>query len=177
MVNATDSLSLSAGQLKFNVFRGRSLSRRAISPGESVGEIGLLTGESRSATIWAARDSRLVRIGRQAFDALAEDNPNLLRSLAKVVVDLLRKRTCSYRYTPPVSNIAIIPTRAKNGGAQFAEELRTTLARISSTLHVNSQRIDDLVGVSGISMALPGSVSIFRPPRTTNSTITRFLVR
>ncbi len=126
-------------------------------PGESVGEIGLLTGEKRSATLWAARDSRLVRIGQAAFDALAKDNPELLRGLANVVVDLLRKRTSAYRYSPQVSNIAIIPTRAKNGSAQFAKELQTTLARVGSTLHVNSECIDDLAGLPGVAMAQPGS--------------------
>jgi predicted acylesterase/phospholipase RssA/CRP-like cAMP-binding protein len=127
------------------------------APGESVGEIGLLTGERRSATLWAARDSHLVRISQPAFDALAENNPQLLRGLANVVVDLLRKRTSAYRYSPQVSNIAIIPARAKNGAAQFSKELQTTLARIGPTLHVNSECIDDLVGLSGVAMARPGS--------------------
>ena len=126
-------------------------------PGESVGEIGLLIGESRSASLWATRDSQLVRIGREAFDALAEKNPDLLRRLAKVVVDLLRKRTSIHRYATRVSSIAIVPARPKNGTARFAEELGTNLARIGSTLHVNSESIENLVGVSGVSMARQGS--------------------
>lgn len=127
------------------------------APGEVVGEIGLLTGEARSASLWATRDSRLVRISQQAFDALAENNPDLLRRLAKVVVDRLRKRTSSGRFSPRVSNIAILPAREKNGSARFAQELRTILARIGSTLHVNSERIDQLVGVPGIAGARQGS--------------------
>jgi predicted acylesterase/phospholipase RssA/CRP-like cAMP-binding protein len=127
------------------------------APGESVGEIGLLTGEVRSATLWAARDCRLVQIGQAAFDALSENNPELLRGLANVVVELLRKRTSSYRYNPQVSNIAIIPTRPKNGSAQFSKELQTTLARVGSTLHVNSECIDDISGLPGVAMAQPES--------------------
>jgi predicted acylesterase/phospholipase RssA/CRP-like cAMP-binding protein len=127
------------------------------APGESVGEIGLLTGERRSATLWAARDSQLVRITQAAFDALAENNPQLLRGLANVVVDLLRKRTTAYRYSPQVSNIAIIPTRAKNGATDFSKDLQTTLARIGPTFHVNSECVDDLVGLPGVAMARPGS--------------------
>jgi predicted acylesterase/phospholipase RssA/CRP-like cAMP-binding protein len=127
------------------------------APGESVGEIGLLTGEQRSATLWAARDSRLVRIDQAAFDVLAQEHPELLRGLANVVVDLLRKRTSAYRYRPQISNIAIIPARPKNGSAQFSIELKTTLSRIGSTLHVNSECIDDLVGHPGAAMAPAGS--------------------
>jgi len=122
-------------------------------PGESVGELGLLTGEPRSASLWATRDSRLVRISREAFDSLADKNPDLLRRLAKIVVDLLRKRTSSKRHSPKLSNIVILPARTKNGTTQFAAELQTTLARIGSTLHVNSEIIDGRVGVPGVAMA------------------------
>jgi predicted acylesterase/phospholipase RssA/CRP-like cAMP-binding protein len=128
------------------------------APGESVGEIGLLTGETRTASLWATRDSRLARIGREAFDELAESNPTLLRGLARVVVDLLQKRTSSHRYSPQVSCIAILPTRAKNGAARFAKDLGATLERAGSTLHVDSEHLDALVGISGIGLASPGSL-------------------
>ncbi|MBW2294320.1 MAG: patatin-like phospholipase family protein [Deltaproteobacteria bacterium] len=127
------------------------------APGEAIGEIGLLTNETRSASLWATRDSRLVRISQTAFDALAEKNPDLLRRLAKVVVSRLRKRTSSYRFSPRVSNIAIIPARAKNRTTRFAEELQSTLSRFGSTLHLNSERLDQLVGVPRVAMAQPGS--------------------
>jgi predicted acylesterase/phospholipase RssA/CRP-like cAMP-binding protein len=128
------------------------------SPGESVGEIGLLTGEARSASLWATRDSRLVRIDQPTFDVLAERNPQLLRRLAKVVVDLLRKRTSSHNDSRKVSNIVIVPARDKGGTDRFADELSTVLGRIGSTLHANSKNIDELVGVVGTGMARPGSV-------------------
>ncbi len=127
------------------------------APGEVVGEIGLLTGESRSASLWATRDSRLVRIGREAFDQLAEKNPDLLRRLAKVVVDRLRQRTSPARTSPKVANIAIVPARAKNGATRFAEELRRNLAQWGSSLHLNAGRIDQLIGVPGIATAKSGS--------------------
>lgn len=127
------------------------------APGEAIGEIGLLTNETRSASLWATRDSRLVRISQTAFDALAEENPDLLRRLARIVVNRLRKKTSSYRFSPRVSNIAIVPARAKNGTTRFADDLRTTLARFGSTMHLTSERIDQLVGVPGIAMAPPGS--------------------
>ena len=127
------------------------------APGEAIGEIGLLTDDTRSASLWATRDSRLIRISQASFDALAEKNPNLLRRLAKVVVNRLRKRTSSYRFSPKVSNIAIVPARGKNGTTRFAEDIRSTLSRFGPTLHLNSERIDSLVGSPGIAMARRGS--------------------
>jgi predicted acylesterase/phospholipase RssA/CRP-like cAMP-binding protein len=132
------------------------------APGESVGEMGLLTGEPRSASLWATRDSRLVRIGRPSFDALAERNPELLRGLARVVVALLRKRTSPNRHSPSLSNIAIVPARSKNGTSRFTAELQTTLSRVGSTIHVDSERIDRLVGVEGASLAARGSAEAMK---------------
>jgi predicted acylesterase/phospholipase RssA/CRP-like cAMP-binding protein len=125
--------------------------------GESVGEIGLLTGEPRSASLWATRDCRLARIGQEAFDALARKNPELLRGLAKVVVELLQKRTSSQRYSPRISCIAILPIHAKNGTSDLARGLRSTLERAGSTLHVDSERVDEMLGIAGASMASPQS--------------------
>lgn len=126
-------------------------------PGEAVGEIGLLTGEPRTATLLATRDSRLAHISPKAFDALAEKNPNLTRRLARVVVDRLRKHQSSYRFSPTVSNIAIVPARPGNGTARFVEELRTILSRTDSCLHISSERIDREFGESGIALARQGS--------------------
>lgn len=88
------------------------------APGEAVGEIGLLTGETRTASLWATRDSRLIRIGREAFDALAETHPELIRRLAAVVVERLRKRTTSQVFSPRVAIITVVPARDKNGAGE-----------------------------------------------------------
>src|SRR5210317_1416217 len=42
-----------------------------VVPGDSVGEVGLLSGKPRSASIQAIRDSLLVRINREDFEKLA----------------------------------------------------------------------------------------------------------
>jgi CRP-like cAMP-binding protein len=126
-------------------------------PGESVGEIGLLTGEPRSASLWATRNCRLARIDQAPFDVLAQNHPDLLRGLAKVVVNLLQKRTSSNRYSSRISCIAILPVRAKNESTRFAKELSGTLEHAGSTMHVDSGSVDDLVGVPGISTSSPQS--------------------
>ena len=50
-----------------------------VLPGESVGEVGLLTGEKRSAAVRAIRDSLLIRLDRRTFDDLATRHPSLVR--------------------------------------------------------------------------------------------------
>ncbi len=64
-----------------------------VIPGDSVGEISLLTGESRTASIRALRDSLLIRVDRAAFEHLARDHPELVMRLAGSVASVLHKRT------------------------------------------------------------------------------------
>ena len=64
-----------------------------VSPGETVGEIGLLSGGGRSAGIRATRDSLLLRMDAAAFDRLALRRPELTRQLAGGIATRLRDRT------------------------------------------------------------------------------------
>jgi predicted acylesterase/phospholipase RssA/CRP-like cAMP-binding protein len=53
-----------------------------LKAGECVGEISLLTGQLRTATITALEDSALLCLKKSDFDPLAEEHPGLLRGLA-----------------------------------------------------------------------------------------------
>ena len=64
-----------------------------VAPGETVGEIGLLAGGSRSAGIRATRDSLLLRMDAAAFDRLTQRRPELTRQLAGGIATRLRDRT------------------------------------------------------------------------------------
>jgi len=50
--------------------------------GECIGEMSLLTGQLRTATITALKDSELLCLTRTAFERLAEEYPSLLTGLA-----------------------------------------------------------------------------------------------
>lgn len=81
-----------------------------ISPGESVGEVGLLTGHPRSAGVRAIRDSLLVRVDRQGFEAMAARNPSLVLKLAASVADRLRQNIApGAAGSHPFKTIAILP--------------------------------------------------------------------
>jgi len=72
-----------------------------VVPGDSVGEVGLISGEPRSAGIQAIRDSLLIRIDRRTFEGLAERDPTLVIKLAGNVVKLLQRRTSATPKTCP----------------------------------------------------------------------------
>jgi len=51
--------------------------------GDAVGEMALLLGEPRSATVVALRDSELLRLRREAFDTLLDRQPQLVVQLTR----------------------------------------------------------------------------------------------
>jgi len=128
-----------------------------IAPGEAVGEIGLLTGNVRSATVVAVRDSLMVQIDAPTFERLAEHHPELLRRLSKVVVDRLAQRSRMRRFSPRVSNIAILPARVGGRVSEFAAELSSALAAFGSSIHLDAARVDSQLGGSGAAGATSAS--------------------
>src|SRR6056300_711826 len=68
--------------------KGRFLNE--IVPGDSVGELSLLTGAPRAVGIQAIRDSLLIRLDREAFDRVAQNHPALVMRLATNVATLLQ---------------------------------------------------------------------------------------
>src|SRR5689334_5057338 len=57
-----------------------------IGRGETVGEMALLTGGPRSATVRALRDTVLLRLSKASFDALIERHPKATMALARLIV-------------------------------------------------------------------------------------------
>lgn len=58
---------------------------RATGPGEWFGEMALLTGDPRSATVVALSDSRLWRLDKDRFLVLSDQHPALLREITRVL--------------------------------------------------------------------------------------------
>jgi len=62
----------------------------ALGPGDCFGEMSLLTGEQASADVLAEEDSESLGLDRSAFNALAAENPGLLRDFTTLVSRRLR---------------------------------------------------------------------------------------
>lgn len=61
-----------------------------LGPGESFGEMALLTGEPRSASVRASQDTRLLRLMKNDFDRLLQAQPSLARELLGIFGQRLR---------------------------------------------------------------------------------------
>ncbi|MBV8392939.1 MAG: cyclic nucleotide-binding domain-containing protein [Alphaproteobacteria bacterium] len=71
---------------------GSSSRVRSLGPHTTTGEMGLITGRLRSATIQAEADSVLYVLSRAAFDRLDRDNYALSRALLAYVIAVMAER-------------------------------------------------------------------------------------
>ena len=62
-----------------------------IKEGEVIGEMGLLSDEPRSASIYSTRESILFRISKEKFDKLMRSNPSVLFALSKQIILRFKK--------------------------------------------------------------------------------------
>lgn len=63
-----------------------------IHPGELIGEVQLLTGGARMATVHARTPGRLLELDKPAFDDLAAEHPDLLARIIEIVNQRLLRR-------------------------------------------------------------------------------------
>jgi NTE family protein len=88
---------------------GRQILIRKMTSGETVGELALLSGEPRSASIFALRDTELVRLSRTNFERLIDQHPRTLRFLTDLLARRLRTpaRVAASREAP--RTVTLVP--------------------------------------------------------------------
>jgi NTE family protein len=106
---------------------GSELILREMSRGQVIGEMSLLTGEPRSATVVALRESMLVRLSKAGFDALIERHPGASAALARQLIGRLRKAPAQSRTERPVT-LALMPVSPSVDARAFATRFAAVLA-------------------------------------------------
>ncbi len=110
----------------------RSVGR--ISAGETVGEMALISGKSRNATVIALRDSELGRFAREDFEKLMLSHPAGLLRLTQLMVQRLestQQQTRGNRAIP--RTIAIVPHSLADDATAFATKLSAELEKLGRT--------------------------------------------
>ena len=99
-----------------------------ISRGESVGETGILTGEARSATVIAVRDSVLAHADREAFIELWRRNPEFSLHMGRVIVERTKRRPAR-PVARRASAICLLPITDGIDVQAFGEDVARALGR------------------------------------------------
>lgn len=106
-----------------------------IAPGETVGEIALLTGEKRTAGILARRDSLLLMIDRPAFERLSLEYPSLALKMAEYTAIRMHHRTTRRPESGQrLVNLCLVPLEPTPRTERFLEQLEASLSAHGTTL-------------------------------------------
>ncbi len=137
-----------SGRLRAYVDDGDGLPRlvREMGRGHIVGEMALLTGEPRSATVVAIRDSVLARLDRSDFDALIAGSAQAPVALARVMVHRVRTEPHQSRFAAPVT-MALLPISDGVDAADVARRLAAALGAFGPVAVVDGAQARDACGL------------------------------
>lgn len=95
--------------------------------GETVGELALVTGEPRSATVVAVRDTLVARMARPTFERILAGGPEISISVMRTIIERFRREETRRRGSARVT-VCILPITAGGETRAFAEALRAAAA-------------------------------------------------
>jgi predicted acylesterase/phospholipase RssA/CRP-like cAMP-binding protein len=117
-----------------------------IGRGEVVGEMALLTGAPRSATVVAVRDSQLVRLSQAAFERIATKCPAAMLVVMRRLVVRLQRTTRAPRAKASLVTIAVVSLSPDLDATRVAETLVAPLTAAGATTLVTRGRADAAIG-------------------------------
>jgi predicted acylesterase/phospholipase RssA/CRP-like cAMP-binding protein len=121
-----------------------------VAPGETVGELALLSGEPRTAAAVAIRETSLVRLTQPVFDRLLERHPGAMMRLTRLIVERQQR---GLRLSPvkPCRALALVPASQEVPLAGFAQGLAESLSAFGPVLLLDASRLDQAFGKEGAS--------------------------
>jgi CRP-like cAMP-binding protein len=124
-----------------------------LGSGETVGEMALMSGEARSATVYAIRDTQLARLSKAGMLRFLTRHPEAAFQMVTrpLVSRLKRMTTGEWREPSTVATIALIPVSKDISLEPFSSGLIKALSTYGPAVRVNSRIVDEHLGKKGIS--------------------------
>jgi len=123
---------------------GRAATLCEIGAGQPIGEIAFLTGQHRTATVQALRDSLVLQLDKAAFERLADRNPGIWRALATMLAGRLGAATAAASRPEPVPKarmIAVVRAGPRAVPPAFLDRLDVHLQAAGRTLRLGAQEL------------------------------------
>ncbi len=102
-----------------------------ICGGETVGEVEVLSGQPRTATVIALRDTEVARLSVKSFELLLEKNPQSMRQIARIMaqrLEILQRTGRQTRAMP--KTFAVVPHSDSVNGSEFGSQLVDCLRKM-----------------------------------------------
>lgn len=124
---------------------GKSHMVAELQRGMIIGEISLLTGVARTATVYAVRETDLIVLTRDRFEVLIQQYPVVMREISRTLAERLNHNTqILAREQPQHICIALVPGSSAAQMSNLAEHLKQTLSIYGPVLHLNSDSFASL---------------------------------
>jgi len=121
-----------------------------IKPGETVGEVAVLSDDVRGATILATRDSVVVRIATDRLHVWFMQYPKLLLQTAKLIIQRTNSRASQQRHDYHVTNITILPLSPHIDLTSFRIQLCTAIESCGTVLFLDPPEVERQLGEQGV---------------------------
>lgn len=133
-----------------------------LGAGEVLGEMALFADEPRSASVYALRDSLLVRFSKPVFDRFVEAHPQVLMTMTRLVIHRLRSTIGPPAGTPARDVVAVVPVGADVPMERFMERLSRAIGPFGDATPLSSRRVDDRLGTPGLAQTNRDDASYLR---------------
>lgn len=136
-----------SGRLRATLQRdnGPAIMLGEIGRGEPIGEMGVISGAPRGATVTALRDSVLMRLAAADFTELLQKSPAFALPLARKLIERMSRSDTPRGPKKHVVNICVVPLDPELDAIALGERLRQTiahqLARASETAQASDMPI------------------------------------
>lgn len=133
---------------RFQVTRG-GIDLAEIGVGSPIAEISFFTGQARTATVTAARDSVVARISAEDYARLAVAHPDLPKEIARFLALRLASTSARVRPepAPPLARtVALIPAGEAPLDPAFAKSLGEALRDMAPTRIVTRDEAQEALG-------------------------------
>ncbi len=125
--------------------------------GESVGEMGFFTGEARTATVRALRDSIVIKFTKESFDKIIEQHPEFSTHIINTLIERLRKVQHITVSATSSTNICIIASNKNVPLHAFIAGLEKALASHGPVLCLTDERLEQLTGIPNAAQVSPNN--------------------
>jgi len=139
---------LEEGVLKVSMASPKGAERilAILGPGSIVGELAMLDGLPRSATVQALRDSRLTFVARSVFLESLGEHPQIYRHLLTILVERIRQADDEVA----AASFLSLKARVARALLQFAKHLGEPTATPGQLLVRHKIRQDDLAALADV---------------------------
>ncbi len=131
--------------------RGRHSLLGYVRPGEPVGEMALVAREPHTSSVFAMRDSEVLKLSPDAFDTLIGAHPGIMRHLARLMLTRARGGGASPRAEPKV--FALISTSPTIDLKLRARTLQAALKRLGARAAIVSEDDERIMSRQGMDSA------------------------